>query len=88
MHISITDVAQLRYQINEIYNDLERRNSGFKDLQQRDMRDTESNHELTLFMQASLNSLQERVAGIDGALVRSKAILDGFLANMTLGVVS
>lgn len=72
MHISITDVAQLRYQINEIYNDLERRNSEFKDLQRRDMRDTESNHELTLFIQASLNSLQERVAGVDGALVKSE----------------
>lgn len=69
MHISITDIAQLRRQINEIYNELERRNSEFKDLQGQDMRNMESNHERTLLMQASLNNMQERVAGVDGALV-------------------
>ncbi|KAL3709710.1 hypothetical protein TMatcc_003501 [Talaromyces marneffei ATCC 18224] len=68
MHISITDIAQLRRQINEIYNELERRNSEFKDLQGQDMRNMESNHERTLLMQASLNNMQERVAGVDGAL--------------------
>jgi hypothetical protein len=70
--MSITDVAQLRYQINDIYDDLERRNSEFKDLQGKDMRDMESSHDLTLVMQASLNNLQERVADVDGALVRSE----------------
>lgn len=69
MHVSITDVAQLRHHINEMYNDLERRNSEFKDMQGQDMRDMESKHDLTLFMQASLNNMQERVAGVHGALV-------------------
>ncbi|GAM34197.1 nuclear membrane fusion protein [Talaromyces pinophilus] len=68
MHISIADVAQLRHQIKEIYDDLERRNSEFKDMHGQDVREMESNHELTLFMKASLNNLQERVAGVDGAL--------------------
>ncbi|EED23402.1 nuclear membrane fusion protein Kar5, putative [Talaromyces stipitatus ATCC 10500] len=68
MHISITDIEHLRSRINEIYNELERRNSELKDLQGQDIKDMESNHELTLFMQSSLNNLQERVAGVDGAL--------------------
>lgn len=72
MHISIADVAHLRHQIKEIYDDLERRNSEFKDMQSQDLRDMESNHDLTLFMQTSLGNLQDRVAGVYGALVRIK----------------
>jgi hypothetical protein len=76
MRLSITDISHLRDQINEIYNDVERRNSELRDLQGKDLRDMESNHQLALFVQSSLDSLQERVAGVDGALVCNKIICD------------
>ncbi|KAI7969967.1 hypothetical protein EIK77_000363 [Talaromyces pinophilus] len=82
MHISIADVAQLRHQIKEIYDDLERRNSEFKDMHGQDVREMESNHELTLFMKASLNNLQERVAGVDGALVSRGATTTNHIADV------
>jgi hypothetical protein len=82
MHISIADVAQLRHQIKEIYDDLERRNSEFRDMQGQDIREMESNHELTLFMKASLNNLQERVAGVDGALVSRGATITSYIADV------
>lgn len=69
MQLSVADVAHLRDQINEIYADMERRNSELRDLQTKDMKDMESNHQLALFVQSSLNNLQDRVAGVDGALV-------------------
>ena len=69
MHVSIADFSELRHQIDEVYDGLERRNSDFKDLQVRGLKDMESSHDMTLYLQASLNGLQERVAGVDGALV-------------------
>lgn len=74
MQHSVTDMVHLRDQINEIYNDFERRSSELRDLQSKDMRDMESNHQLALFVQSSLNNLQDRVAGVDGALVLNRII--------------
>ena len=87
MHVSIADFSELRHQIDEVYDGLERRNSDFKDLQVRDLKDMESSHDMTLYLQASLNGLQERVAGVDRALVSNKADFGEVPANLTEGMV-
>ncbi|OKL55663.1 hypothetical protein UA08_08963 [Talaromyces atroroseus] len=68
MRLSVTDISHLRDQINEIYTHAERRNIELKDLHDKDTRDIESNQQLALSVQSSLNNLQERIAGVDGAL--------------------
>lgn len=69
--MSLTDVSYLRSHIYEIYNDLERRNSDMRDLHGKELKDMETNHELTLYVQSSLTDLHQRVARVDGALVGS-----------------
>lgn len=69
MHDSLADVDHLRYQLNEIYKSHSSRDLELKDLQTRNMKDMESNHDLVLFMQSSLGQLNEKVAGLDAAIV-------------------